>query len=431
MGANIAGKHALAFIFITVLIDSIGLGIILPILPKLISTLAHTGLDEAAGIGAWLIFAYAGMQFLFAPLLGSLSDRFGRRPILILSLAGIAVDYTIMGLAPTIVWLFVGRTLAGMAGASYTTAAAYIADITPGEKRAQSFGLIGAGFGVGFVLGPALGGLIGEYGIRLPFFASAGLAAANALYGLLVLKESLPRENRRDFQLWRANPLGALLALRRFPVVLPLCGVLVLMRIAHDANPAVWSYYTMFKFHWTPTQVGTSLMAIGAIVTVSYMVLPRLIVRIGETRAVYIGLTGGAAAFAGYAFATQSWMLYAWMAPFALMALVMPSITAIMSKEVGPTEQGELQGATTSIGSLTSVGAPLLMGHLFAHFADPAADIHFPGAAFAAAALFLVLAGVLFALINPARHTGAALQNAKARLPGSALVGIRERKRNQ
>jgi MFS transporter, DHA1 family, tetracycline resistance protein len=404
MNGGNANRHALAFIFVTILIDSIGLGIILPILPKLIATLAHTGLDAAAGYGAWLSFAYAGMQFLFAPLLGSLSDRFGRRPVLILSLCGICVDYAIMGFAPSIVWLFVGRTLAGMAGASFTTAAAYIADVTPQERRAQNFGLIGAGFGLGFVLGPALGGIIGEYGVRLPFFVSAGLAAANALYGFFVLKESLTPEHRRKFAIWRANPLGALLALRRFPVVLPLCGVLVLMRLAHDANPAVWSYYTMLKFHWTPSQVGTSLMAVGAVVTVSYMLLPRLINRIGETRSVYLGLAGGAAAFTGYAFAAQSWMMYAWMLPFALVALVMPSISAIMSKEVGPAEQGGLQGATTSIGSLTSVGAPLLMGHLFAYFASPAAPVQFPGAAFAAAALSLVLAGAVFAAINPQKR---------------------------
>jgi MFS transporter, DHA1 family, tetracycline resistance protein len=413
MGGSIASRHALAFIFITVLIDSIGLGIILPILPKLISTLAHTGFDEAAGYGAWLSFAYAGMQFLFAPLLGSMSDRFGRRPVLILALCGICIDYTIMGFAPTIGWLFVGRILAGMAGASYTTAAAYIADVTTPERRAQNFGLIGAGFGLGFVLGPALGGLIGEYGVRLPFFVSAGLAAANALYGVFVLRESLAWENRRRFEIWRANPLGALLALRRFPVVLPLCGVLVLMRLAHDANPAVWSYYTMLKFHWTPAQVGTSLMAVGVVVTVSYMLLPRLIKRIGEKRAVYLGLSGGAVAFTGYAFATASWMMYAWMLPFALVALVMPSINAIMSKEVGPAEQGGLQGATTSIGSLTSVGAPLLMGHLFAYFASPQAPVHFPGAAFAAAGLCLVLAGVVFALINPPDSAASAQQSAK------------------
>jgi MFS transporter, DHA1 family, tetracycline resistance protein len=395
-----AGKHALTFIFITVLVDVMGLGIIIPVFPKLITTLAHVDLDGAARYGALLSVAYAGMQFLFAPVLGNLSDRFGRRPILILSLLGIGVDYTIMGLAPTIGWLFLGRALSGMAGASYTTAGAYIADVTPPEKRSQSFGLIGAAFGVGFVIGPAIGGLLGVVDVRLPFFVSAALAGANALYGLLVLRESLPLERRRRFQLWRANPMGALTALRRFPIVLPLCGVLVLMRIAHDANPATWTYYTMLKFHWSPAQVGYSLMAIGVVVAVAYATLPRLIPVIGESRAVFVGLAGGAVSFAGYAFATESWMMYAWMLPFALVSLAMPALNGIMSREVDPTEQGELQGAIASLGSLTSVGAPYLMGNLFAYFAGPTAPVHFPGAAFAAAGLCLVLAAIAFAFIK-------------------------------
>ena len=413
MKQSLASRHALAFIFVTVLIDAMGLGIIIPVLPKLITTLAHEGLDDAARTGSYLWFAYAGMQFLFAPVLGNLSDRFGRRPVLIISLAGICIDYMIMGFAPTVAWLFLGRTLSGMAGASYSTAAAYIADVSSAERRAQSFGLIGAAFGVGFVIGPALGGLIGEYGVRLPFFVSAGLAAANALYGLFVLKESLAKDHRRKFELWRANPFGALIVLRRFPLVLPLCGVLVLMRIAHDANPSVFSYYTMLKFHWTPSQVGTSLMAIGVVVAISYMSLPRLIHYTGEARAVYIGLAGGALSFLAYAFATQGWMMYVATLPFALVSMAMPALNAIMSKEVGPKEQGELQGAMTSVGSLTSVFAPLFLGQLFAYFSDPQAPVYFPGAAFAAAALCLVLAAALFAFIKPHAHAAAAPQSAQ------------------
>lgn len=413
MAGRLASKHALAFIFVTVLLDSMGLGIIIPILPKLITSLAHVGLDDAARIGAYLSFSYAGMQFLFSPLLGNLSDRFGRRPVLIISLVGMCIDYLIMGVAPSVGWLFLGRTLSGLAGASFTTASAYIADVAPPEKRAQSFGLIGAAFGVGFVVGPALGGLLGEFGVRLPFFASAGLAALNALYGLFVLKETLPKENRRKFELWRANPLGAVLVLRRYPVVLPLCGVLVLMRLAHDANPVVFSYYTMLKFHWTPAQVGASLMAVGVVVSVAYSVLPRLVPRLGESRAIYIGLAGGAVSFAGYAFATQGWMIYAFMLPFGLVALVMPALNSIMTKEVGPNEQGELQGAITAGGSLTSVFAPLLLGNLFAVFSDPHAPVYFPGAAFAAAAIFMVLAAGLLAIIRPEAHKTASPQSAE------------------
>jgi len=402
-----ANRLALAFIFITMLIDVMGLGIILPILPKLIAGLAHSGMDEAARIGALLSFAYAGMQFLFAPLMGNLSDRFGRRPVLIVSLVGICIDYTIMGFAPTLSWLFFGRILSGMAGASFTAAAAYIADISPPEKRAQNFGMIGAAFGVGFVIGPALGGLIGHYGVRLPFFAAAGLAAANALYGLIVLKESLSFENRRKFELWRANPWGAFMVLKRYPVVLPLCGVLILMRLAHDANPTVFSYYTMLKFAWGPRDVGLSLMAVGLVTAVAYATLPRYAKVIGEGRSVYIGLAGGATCFLGYAFATQGWMMYAFMLPFALICLVMPSLNAMMSREVGPKAQGELQGALTSGGSLTSVFAPLILGNLFAWFSGPKAPVYFPGAAFAAAALFLALAALLFATIRNRPHRSA------------------------
>jgi MFS transporter, DHA1 family, tetracycline resistance protein len=408
-----AGRHAIAFIFVTVLIDSMGLGIIIPIFPKLITSLAHTGLDGAARYGAWLAFAYAGMQFLFAPLLGNLSDRVGRRPVLIISLVGMCIDYTIMGLAPTLGWLFLGRILSGMAGASYSTASAYIADVTSPDKRAASFGMIGAAFGGGFVIGPALGGLIGEFGVRLPFFASAVLAAANALYGLFVLRESLPPEHRRKFELWRANPLGAFLVLRRYPTVLPLCGILILMRLAHDANPVVFSYYTMLKFHWTPAQVGVSLMVVGVVVFAAYSVLPRFVNRIGEAKSIHIGLLGGAMSFAGYAFATQGWMIYAWMLPFGLVSMVMPALNTIMSKEVGPKAQGELQGAITAGGSLTSVFAPLLLGNLFAWFSGPDAPVYFPGAAFAAAALFMLMAAALFAVIRPDARAQASAQSAE------------------
>jgi MFS transporter, DHA1 family, tetracycline resistance protein len=400
MAGKLTSRHALVFIFITALIDSMGLGIVIPVWPKLLTTLAHVGLDNAARTGAMLSFAYAGMQFLFAPALGNLSDRYGRRPVLILSLLGMACDYLIMAIAPSVAWLFLGRTLSGMAGASYTTAAAYITDISPPEKRAKNFGLLGAAFGLGFVLGPALGGLLGEYGVRLPFFVSAGFAALNALYGLFVLHESLPRENRRKFEFWRANPLGALIVLRRYPTVLPLCGVLILMRLAHDSNPTVFSYYTMLKFHWTPAQVGASLMAIGAVVTVAYSTLPRLALRFGEARSVYLGLAGGTLSFAGYAFASSGWMIYAFMLPFGLVSLVMPALNAIMSREVPPGAQGELQGALASGGSLTSVFAPLIMGNLFAVFSAPSAPVYFPGAAFLAAALCLVLGAGLFALIR-------------------------------
>jgi len=396
-----ASRYALAFIFITMLVDSIGLGLIIPVAPKIIAQLTHEDMSGAARWGGWLYFVFALMQFLCAPLIGNLSDRFGRRPVLIASLLALGIDYVITGLAPTIAWLFIGRFLSGIAGASYTTAYAYIADITPPEKRAANFGVTGAAFSVGFILGPALGGLLGQADPRVPFFLAAGLSLLNAAFGFFVLRESLAPENRRTFEPWRANPVGALAALRRFPGILTLCIVVVLMRLAHDSNPAVFSYYVMFKFHWTPQLVGYALMAVGALMAVVYGGLVRLVIpKIGETVAVYLGLLCGAMGFAGYAFATESWEMFAWMVPFALMGFVMPALNAIMSKMVGPTEQGELQGALACIGSLTSIAAPPLLTNLFAYFSSGRAPVYFPGAAFLAASVFLVLAALVFTQIR-------------------------------
>jgi multidrug resistance protein len=260
-----ASRYALAFIFITMFVDTMGLGITIPVAPKIIAELTGPYASNAAAMSAsaWygglLQTSFAAMLFLFSPLIGNLSDRFGRRPVLIVSLLALGIDYTITGLAPTIGWLFIGRILSGIAGAAYTTANAYIADVSPPEKRAANFGLVGAAFGIGFVVGPALGGLIGQYGARLPFFVAAALAVANALFGWFVLKESLPPGKRRKFEFWRANPVGSLIALRRYPAVLGFVAVLVLMRLAHDANPVIWSYYVYLKFHWTTEQLGLAL----------------------------------------------------------------------------------------------------------------------------------------------------------------------------
>lgn len=399
-----ASRFALLFIFITMFVDTIGLGIIIPVIPKIIAELTgHNlppaqALSEAARYGGWLFFVYALMQFLCAPLIGNLSDRFGRRPVLILSLLALGLDYLMTGLAPTIVWLFVARILSGAAGASYSTVNAYIADVSPPEKRAANFGLTGAAFGLGFIVGPAIGGMLGEYGSRLPFFVAAGLSLANALFGLLVLKESLPREQRRSFEWWRANPFGAFKSLSRFPTIVGLFGVVVLMRLGHDANPAVFNYYTMLKFHWSPRQVGWSLMAVGAMTAIVFGFLTRIIIpRIGEERSVYIGLACAAVGFTGYAFSTEGWMMFVWMVPWAFFGLVSPSLNAIMSKLVGPNEQGELQGALAGLSSLTSIVSPPLLTNLFSYFTSASAPIYFPGAAFLAAALFLVLAAFAFA----------------------------------
>jgi DHA1 family tetracycline resistance protein-like MFS transporter len=394
-----AGRFALAFIFLTMLIDTIGLGIIIPVSPGLIAGLTHQNLSGAARWGGWLFFSYALMQFLCAPLIGNLSDRFGRRPVLILSLAMLGVDYLITGLAPTITLLFVGRILSGMAGAAYPTANAYIADVSPPEKRAANFGLVGAAFGVGFVLGPALGGFVGEhFGLRAPFFVAAGFSFANALFGLFVLRESLPPERRRAFEIWRANPLGSLKALARFPQLAVLLAVLVLVQFAHDSLPSTWTYYTMLKFGWGPGDVAWSLVAVGVLTAFSFAVLPRLVVpRIGERGAVYLGFAFGTVAYLGYALADKVWVFYAWMIPFTLGAVASPALNAIMSRSVSPAEQGELQGATASITSLTSVVAMWAMPTLFAWFTSKDAPIYFPGASFSAAAICEVGALLLFA----------------------------------
>lgn len=398
------GRHALTFIFITILIDVIGIGIIIPVAPGLIAELAHTSLSNAARFGGWLMFVYAGMQFLFAPLIGNLSDRFGRRPLLIYSLISMGIDYLIVALAPSIFWMFVGRTLSGISGASFTTANAYIADITPPEKRAANFGMLGAAFGVGFIIGPALGGVLGDIWVRLPFYVSAGLAFCNALYGYLVLKESHPPEKRRRFVWQRANPLGAVLMLKRFPLVLGLTGILILMRFAHDASPSVWTYYTMLKFHWTMKDVGLSLMVMGLVTAAAYGGLTRVLIpRLGEVRAIYLGLIATAVGFVGFAFASDSWMLFAFMPLFAFTSLVMPSLNAMMTHAVGPAHQGELQGALTSMGSLTSVLAPLFMTNLFAYFTGTHAPVYFPGASFLAAGFVSLAATILFVFVGPRR----------------------------
>lgn len=408
MTAPQGSRLALAFIFLTMFVDTIGLGIVIPVAPRLIAQLTGhpaanaAAMSDAAWWGGWLQTAFAGMLFLFSPLIGNLSDRFGRRPVLIASLLALGVDYAITGLAPTIWWLFVGRILSGIAGAAYTTANAYIADVSAPEKRAANFGLVGAAFGIGFVVGPALGGILGHYGTRLPFFVSASLAMANALFGLFVLKESLPKEKRRRFEAWRANPLGALLAIRRHPAVLGFVAVFVLMRLAHDANPVIWTYYVYLKFHWTSREVGWSLAFLGVVMACVFGFLTRIAIpKLGEVRAAYIGLISGAIGFAGYAFSAQGWMMYPWMLVWSLMGLAMPSINGIISKQVPQNEQGEVQGALASAGGITSIVAPVLLTNIFAYFTAKGAPVVFPGAAFLAAGSMLALAALL---LMRARH---------------------------
>ncbi len=402
------GKHALIFIAITVLLDVIGFGLILPVLPSLLMSLTGAGVSQAAIYGGWLTFMYATMQFICAPVLGNLSDRFGRRPVLLYAVGALGVDYLIMGLAPTLGWLFLGRTISGMAGASFTPAYAYVADVSPPERRAQNFGLIGAAFGLGFILGPALGGLLGGLGPRAPFFAAAGLSLLNFAYGFVVLPETLATVQRRPFQWKRANPLGTLAQMRRHPVVLGLLGALFLWMLAQQVMPATWSFYTTYRFGWSARAIGGSLALVGLIMAVSQATLLRLFVpRLGERRAALMGVAIAGVGYLGYATATASWMMLAWMVTWFFGATVMPTTNALMSHRVLADAQGELQGAVASLYSLSSILGPPLMSQLFGHFSAPTALVHLPGAAFFAAAALTAACFTIYSSITRERVVGA------------------------
>jgi DHA1 family tetracycline resistance protein-like MFS transporter len=388
---------ALGFIFVTLLIDVVGLGIIIPVMPRLILELTGGTMSDASRYGGWLLTAYALMQFLFAPVLGGLSDRYGRRPVLLASLFGFGIDYLFLAFAPTLAWVFVGRLFAGIMGASFTTASAYIADISTPEKRAQNFGLIGAAFGLGFILGPLLGGFLGTLGTRAPFMVSAGLTFLNWLYGYFILPESLPVENRRAFDWKRANPVNSLLNLQRYPVILGLVSALVLVYISAHAVQSNWTYYTIEKFQWDERMIGISLTVVGVAFALVQGVLIRLILpRLGQLGSVFVGLGLYAAGFLCYAFATQSWMMFAFTIVYCLGGISGPALQGIISSHVSPSEQGELQGALTSLMSVTSIIGPLLMANTFAFFTAPTAPVYFPGAAMVLGAA-LTLAGAFIA----------------------------------
>ncbi len=389
-------NSALTFIFITMLIDVTGLGIIIPVMPKLIMELSGESLSSAARYGGWMIFAYAAMQFIFSPILGGLSDQYGRRPVLLFSLLGFGIDYIVLGFAPTLAWLFVGRIIAGITGASFTTAGAYIADVSPPEKRAQNFGLIGAAFGLGFIMGPVMGGFLGEYGARVPFFVSAGLTLINWLYGYFVLPESLLPENRRPFEWSRSNPINSLLNLRRYPIVLGLVFPNVLIMIAGFATQSTWTFYCMDKFGWTEKMVGLSLGFVGVMAALVQGGLTRTIIpKLGNYRSISVGLILYGIGFVLYALSNQGWMMFAVTALASLGGIAMPALQGVMSNQVPMNEQGELRGALTSVMSLTSVVGPLIMTQLFGYFTSTAAPIQLPAAPFWLAAVLIFFSWLL------------------------------------
>lgn len=390
---NPVAKRALPFLLITILIDAVGIGIIVPVLPSLITEVTELELSDAALWGGALIFIYALMSFLFAPVLGNLSDRFGRRPVLIIGLTVLGIDYVIMALAPNIWWLLVGRTMSGIAAATFTTANAYIADVTSPNDRAKSYGLLGAAWGTGFMLGPVLGGLVADFAdsARAPFYLAAILAFANAAYGFLLLPESLPPEKRRAFDIKRANTIGAVRMVAKHPGLLGLLIAMVFYQIGHDANPSVWAFYTMYKFGWDAGDVGWSLGFVGVCLIFSMGWLTGVAVpRLGEKRAIIIGFTCAGIGFLGYALATQSWMMYVATIFFAMVGIGSSALRSVLSKQVSETEQGELQGAITSVMGLTAIFTPLVMTGLFSAFTGDGAPIHLPGAPYLLATVAMV-----------------------------------------
>jgi MFS transporter, DHA1 family, tetracycline resistance protein len=420
MSARSAGNGALVFLFITVLVDSIGFGIILPVLPGLIMQLTGVSIDRAAGYGGALSFVYALMQFFCAPVLGNLSDHFGRRPVLLFALLALGCDYFIMGFAPVVGWLFVGRAVAGVAGASFTPAYAYVADISPPERRAQTFGMMTAAFGIGFIVGPAIGGLLGTFGPRAPFFTAGSIALANVTFGYFALPESLPRESRRSFHWSRANPLGTLLQMRRYPVVLLMLGALLMWQLAHQVLPSTWAFYTISRFHWTSAQVGWSLAWVGLLMAIAQGLLTRVLIPWlgGARRAAIAGMGAAVIAYLGYAFASAGWMMYLFSLTTFIFALTFPSMNALLSQQIPADAQGELQGAVACVYSLSAIVGPPLMTQLFGYFSAPTAPLQFPGAAFVSAALLSVGCAALFTQALRRQAANAAAQLAAA-TPGS------------
>jgi len=403
-----SGRSPTLFVLTTILIDTMGFGIVLPVLPQLVMTLSHVGLAEATRIGGWLLVAYALPQFLMAPVMGNLSDHFGRRPVLLISLIGFAVNYLLMAFAPTLAWLFIGRVITGICGAVPSTAMAALADSSSAENRARAFGLAGAGFGVGFILGPAIGGLLGELGPRAPFYAAAAIAGINFVYGSFFFPETLAPERRRCFELRRANPLGALMSVTARPGILPLAVAAVFWTFAMQVYPATWSFFTIERFGWSPGVIGASLAYTGlTLALVQGLFIGRIVEKIGEHRAAIIGVATGIAGFIGFLLIREGWMVFAVMTVIAVQGLAFPSMNAMMSQKMSADTQGELQGLTTSINALTSIAGPLVLNESFAYFTDRDAPVYFPGAAFAIATLAAFV--TLIILIRSRQRPGEAL----------------------
>ncbi|WP_058104523.1 TCR/Tet family MFS transporter [Maribacter dokdonensis] len=391
-----SNKTALLFIFITILVDVIGIGIILPIIPDLIMELTGEGNHMAIIYGMWLTTAFAGMQFLFSPVLGEISDKYGRRPILLIALLGLSIDYLIHAWAPSIVWLFLGRFLAGITGASFTVASAYIADVSTKENKAKNFGLIGAAFGIGFIIGPGIGGFFGEIDIRLPFYIAAGLTFANFLFGYFFVPESLTMENRRQINYAKMIPGVSLFALRNYKGILLLISAFFLANLAGQALPSTWSYYGIERYDWNPRQIGLSLMVVGLLVAVVQgFLVGKLVTKFGKRKVIIYGFLLWTVGMFLFSFAHEPWMLYAFLIPYALGGIAGPTVQGVISNQVSEKEQGILQGSITGLVSITAILGQFIFAPVFYYFIRPETSIYFPGAPYALAAVLLLIAFIL------------------------------------
>jgi MFS transporter, DHA1 family, tetracycline resistance protein len=394
-----SSRAALTFVLLSVFIDSLGFGIIIPSLPGVIMELTGEPVTTAAAWSGYLMAVYALLQFFMAPIFGNLSDRYGRRPILLGSLFAFGVDFLLTGLATSMIWLFLGRAFAGVFGASFATAGAYVGDISDDTNRAKNFGLIGAAWGSGFTLGPVIGGFVAEHlDLRAPFFVAAALALANVAFGLFALPESLPPERRRKFEWVRANPFGAFKSLSHLPMVAGLLFAVFLYQVAHDSLPAVWMFYTQLKFGWGPSEMGWSLTFVGIMTVIVMGGLTGVVVpRLGERRAIVLGFLLMTVGFLGYALVPQGWMIFPAIVVGSLGGIANPAVQSVMSKQAGPSSQGELQGAVASLASIAAIISPLFMTQLFSYFSSPAAPVVLPGAPYLVSAV-LVFCCVLIAL---------------------------------
>lgn len=385
---NTANKSTLFFVSLIIFIDMMGIGLIVPVMPSLLESMTGLGEDQTAEIGGWLLFAYATMQFLFAPVIGGLSDRFGRRPVLLTTLFLLGIDYIIMALAPDLWWLFVGRLISGMMGASWAAANSCVADVACPEERGKLFGILGGAGAFGFVVGPAIGGVLGEYSVRLPFAASAAFAIVGAVLGFFMLRETLPKDRRRSFSLERANPLGTIIQMAKTPIVLGFLGVIFLLQTAAQATMAVWSYYTRLQLDWGEIEIGLGATLYGVLLVVSQAGLTGILIkRFGASRTAIMGLVIGLPSYLITAFADTSPMIIAAIVVGTVAGITFPAMQQMMSERISEDAQGELQGAVASTMSITSIFGPVIMTMTFGYFADDK-GLYFPGAPFILAALF-------------------------------------------